>query len=69
MGILKPWAPARSYGLVIRLDAAWEPVKSLHSRADGDRHGVTSCLEQTEELLISSKGGDVILSVQASLRG
>jgi len=69
MGILKPWAPARSYGLVIRLDAAWEPVKSLHSRADGDRHGVTSCLEQTDELLIASKGGDVILSVQASLRG
>lgn len=30
LGIQKPWAPARSYGLVARLNAAGEPVESLH---------------------------------------
>ena len=35
MGVLKPWAPPRSYGLVIRLAAACIPLFSLHSRVDG----------------------------------
>ena len=39
---LKPWAPSRSYGLVVRLDASFRPVDSFHSRADGQRHGVTA---------------------------
>ena len=33
LGIMKPWSPARSYGLVIRLDGHFQPVASLHSRA------------------------------------
>ena len=45
MGIHKPWAPSRSYGLVVRLDAAMRPVASFHSRANGHRHGVTSAIE------------------------
>ncbi len=48
MGMLKPWAPCRSYGLVVRLDEDFEPQASLHSRADGRRHGVTSVLETDE---------------------
>lgn len=63
MGVLKPWAPTRSYGLVVRLDADWQPVLSLHSRADGTRHGVTSVLETGGELVIASKGGNAILHV------
>jgi len=63
MGVLKPWAPSRSYGLVVKLDAAWQPVLSLHSRADGTRHGTTSVLEMEGNLYIASKGGDAILSV------
>jgi len=35
MGILKPWAPPRSYGLVIRLSPDGLPRYSLHSRVDG----------------------------------
>ena len=35
MGVIKPWAPPRSYGLVIRLDADGAPLYSLHSRVDG----------------------------------
>ena len=45
LGILKPWAPTRSYGLVVRRDAEGEPRASFHSRADGRRHGITSCVE------------------------
>ena len=63
LGVQKPWAPTLSYGLVIRLDKDGSPVASLHSRADGVRHGVTSCLDQGDRLLVASKGGDVVLSV------
>ena len=63
LGILKPWAPTRSYGLVVRLDADFQPVFSMHSRADGRRHGVTSCLEVGERLLVTSRGGNVIVSL------
>ena len=61
LGIVKPWGPTRSYGLVVRLGDAGIPTASLHSRADGKRHGVTSALETDAGLLIASKGGDVVL--------
>ena len=58
MGIHKPWSPSRSYGLVVRLDAAMQPVTSFHSRANGTRHGVTSAVETDGRVLVASKGGD-----------
>lgn len=61
LGELKPWAPSRSIGLVVRLDADGRPLESLHSRANGKRHGITSCLPVSGGLLIASKGGDTIL--------
>jgi hypothetical protein len=63
MGVLKPWAPSRSYGLVIKLDPDFEPLISFHSRADGSRHGTTSMLEHAGLLYVASKGGDVIVSL------
>ncbi|MFZ5526522.1 MAG: strictosidine synthase [Pseudomonadota bacterium] len=63
MGILKPWAPTRSYGLVVKLDRSYLPVDSMHSRADGRRHGVTSALEWRGELYVASRGGDQIVAV------
>jgi sugar lactone lactonase YvrE len=65
MGVLKPWAPTRSYGLVCRLDAQFQPVASLHSRADGRRHGVTSAVEAGGRLYIGCQGGGEIISVEA----
>lgn len=65
MGVLKPWAPSRSYGLVIKLNATFEPVVSFHSRADGTRHGTTSVVEHQERLYVASRGGDVIVSLPA----
>ncbi len=61
MGIHKAWSPSRSYGLVARLDANFQPVESLHSRANGRRHGVTSVVDTTDGLFIASKGGDTVL--------
>ena len=69
MGILKPWAPTRSYGLLVRLDAEWQPRFSLHSRADGRRHGITSALEYEGQLLVSSKGGHCILGLPGNVSG
>ncbi|TIR27818.1 MAG: strictosidine synthase [Mesorhizobium sp.] len=63
LGIHKPWAPARSYGLVVRLDDQFQPIWSAHSRADGKRHGITSCVEQAGRLLITSKGCGEIIAV------
>jgi hypothetical protein len=61
MGIHKAWSPSRSWGLVAKLDARLHPVESLHSRANGRRHGVTSVLDTPEGLFIASKGGDAVL--------
>jgi hypothetical protein len=64
-GQVKPWAPARSYGLVVRLDGAMQPVASHHSRADGRFHGVTDCVEMGGELIVASNGGDALLKLSA----
>ena len=62
-GIVKPWAPTRSYGLLVRLDAAFQPIASYHSRADGSFHGVTSAVELKDQVLVASCGGNAILSL------
>jgi hypothetical protein len=69
MGILKPWAPTRSYGLAIALDESFEPVASLHSRAGGVRHGITSCQEIAGALVMTSKGGDEIIALSLQCIG
>lgn len=65
MGVHKAWAPSRSHGLVVRLDRDLAPVESLHSRANGSRHGTTSVMEADGRLLVASKGGDCILAPEA----
>lgn len=62
-GIIKPWSPTRSYGLLVKLDARFRPVESFHSRADGRHHGVTSCLDLGGQILVASRGGNAILSL------
>jgi hypothetical protein len=69
LGQLKAWAPTRSYGLVVRLDGESEPQESFHSRADGRRHGVTSCLELGGRLLATAKGGNAIVSIPVAAAG
>jgi hypothetical protein len=61
MGVLKPWAPPRSYGLVIRLDAAGRPLASLHSRVDGQHHGIVAAAECAGALYVLSRGAGRVL--------
>ena len=64
MGIVKPWAPSRSYGLVVKCDAACRPVASWHSRADGTLHGVTSVVESGGDVLAMARGADTLLRLR-----
>ncbi len=56
MGVVKPWAPPRSYGLVIRLDADGVPLYAVHSRVDGVNHGVVAAVELDGALFAIAKG-------------
>jgi hypothetical protein len=56
MGVVKPWAPPRSYGLVIRLNADGVPLYALHSRVDGVNHGVVATVELDGALYALAKG-------------
>jgi hypothetical protein len=69
MGIHKPWSPSRSYGLVVKLDQKMQPQFSLHSRANGTRHGICSAAEKGGELFIASKGGDCVLAIDIASGG
>lgn len=62
MGVHKAWAPSRSYGLAVRLGPDLQPQFSLHSRADGKRHGTCAALEAEGQVLVASRGGGVVLA-------
>jgi hypothetical protein len=66
LGKMKPWAPARSYGLIIQLDAAGAPIASLHSRADADTHGVVVAQPLGDQLLFVSRAREAVMSVPVS---
>lgn len=68
MGIMKPWAPSRSYGLVVRLDRDMQPVASYHSRADGRMHGITSVVEMDGHLYAASRGAGMLIRLDLSER-
>jgi hypothetical protein len=61
LGIQKPWAPPRSYGLALRFDADGEITRSLHSRVGGRHHGITAARDAAQGLVIVSKGAGRVL--------
>ena len=63
MGVLKPWAPPRSYGLVLRVAADGRILRSLHSQVDGRHHGITAVAEHGGALYAASKGSGRLLRV------
>ena len=63
LNMLKPWSPSWSYGLVARCGPTMQPLRSLHSRADGAIHGVTSCCEFNDTLYVAAKGSGRIVAV------
>lgn len=69
LGLLKPWAPVMSAGLCVRLDAGFQPRSSLHSRADGATHGVTSVVERDGRVFAAARGDGVVVALPASDAG
>lgn len=69
MGILKPWAPTRSYGLVVKLDQKNQPIESFHSRADGKRHGITSAVGAGNSIVMTSRGNGEIIKIGSNIEG
>jgi hypothetical protein len=63
LGLLKPWAPTMSAGLAVALDASFQPRLSLHSRADGATHGVTSVAEHRGHVFAAARGDGVVVSI------
>lgn len=68
-GVLKPWAPPRSYGLVIKLSPAGLPQYSFHSRLGGRNHGVVATAECYGFLFILSKGSGRVLKMKVPAQG
>jgi sugar lactone lactonase YvrE len=68
LGVEKPWAPPRSYGLAARLDAHGDVVESLHSRVGGRYHGITAAVETAQGVVLVSKGSGRVLLHQAGLQ-
>lgn len=66
MGIIKPWAPPRAYGLVVRLGPDYAPLYSLHSRVDGSNHGVVAAVEVADSLYVLAKGPGRLLRLKLS---
>jgi hypothetical protein len=64
LGIMKPWAPPRSYGLIVELDHNIEVVQSLHSRYNGIRHGMMGLAVSGDLLFTVSKGMGTVLQFQ-----
>ena len=69
LGIHKPWGPTRSYGLVVRLDAQFQPVASWHSRSDGTRHGISSAADWNGDAIVASKGNGIVVALDQSANG
>ena len=63
MGVLKPWAPPRSYGLVLRVSSDGRVLRSLHSQVDGRHHGITAIREHRGSLYAACKGRGRLLRV------
>jgi hypothetical protein len=64
LGVIKPWAPPRSYGLVAQLTADGECSASWHSRAGGVHHGISAVREIDGHLLALSKGYGRVLKLE-----
>ena len=69
MGVLKPWAPPRSYGLVLRVADDGRVLSSLHSQVDGQHHGITAVAEHAGALYLVSKGSARLLRVELNSAG
>lgn len=64
LNMLKPWSPTFSTGLVVRCDENMGMLRSYHSRADGDVHGVTALCESGGRVLAAAQGSGKIVAIE-----
>lgn len=64
LGIQKPWAPPRSYGLVARVDTEGTAIESLHSRVSGTTHGITDIADTGGQLIVASRGHGKLVEIE-----
>jgi hypothetical protein len=67
MGVVKPWAPPRSYGLIVRLSTGGVPLYALHSRVDGVNHGIVAAVEMDGALYAIAKGPGRLLRLPLAM--
>ncbi|MGA4788803.1 hypothetical protein [Nocardia sp. AB354] len=63
LGVVKPWAPARSCGVVVRIDRTGRVVESAHARVDSKRHGVTGLAVSGDDIVVAANGFGNLLHV------
>ena len=63
LGVLKSWAPARSYGLLFLLGWDGRVQRSYHSRVGGNRHGITGVVELDGRLVVAARGARNLLEL------
>ncbi len=68
LGMTKPWAPPRSYGLVVEYDQSGRPVRSLHSRNGGRLHGITSTCEFAGSVFATSHAASALIRLPGAMR-
>ncbi|MEN0140683.1 MAG: hypothetical protein AAGC80_36395 [Rhodococcus sp. (in: high G+C Gram-positive bacteria)] len=68
LGVVKSWAPARSCGLVFRMDRAGRVVESAHARVDSKRHGVTGVTVRDGQVIAATRGYGNLLKLQVHNR-
>src|SRR6201987_1757602 len=68
LGIQKPWAPPRSYGLLVHLDGNGHLTNSIHSRAGGRSHGITGPCATPQGAVIASRGAGRLLFEPGGLK-
>jgi len=66
LGILKPWAPTLSFGMVVRMDENCLPLENFQSRADGATHGIVGAVRHGNSLYAASRGNGVVARLEAS---
>lgn len=68
LGVVKSWAPARSCGLVFRMDRSGRVLESAHARVDSDRHGVTGVAAREGQVVVAAQGFGDLLQFRSSER-
>lgn len=61
LGILKPWSPTLSFGMVVRMDENCLPLDCFQSRADGRTHGIVGAVRHGDALYAASRGDEVVV--------